>query len=283
MTHSAHNTHDTPTAHDRLPAPHPVLTKRRLGAQPSASVHDRLAIHAIGLLLLAILATWATEHSALDVAISQLFYQHGAWLITKGSEPYALVFYDLPKAALILFGVYLLGLLVLRYAQQRYMPAHAVCAVRGSYINPPPAPFFATRDIGYLLASIITVPSVIGLLKAATHVSCPNQLSVFGGAAPYLSLWQDIAMHSDAKCFPAAHASAGFGLLALAYLPRLRDYRAWILSAVLLLGWVMGVYKMMIGDHFFSHTLVSMLLSWALVCALAWVFYRRAPLAGNRC
>ena len=279
MTHSAHNTHETPTAHDHSHTPPPVLTKSRLGAQPSTSVHDRLAIHAIGLLLLAILATWATEHSAMDVAISQLFYQHGTWLITKGSEPYALVFYHLPKTALIFFGIYLLGVLIVRYAQKRYMPKRTVCAVRGDCLSPSPTPFLATRDIGYLLASIITVPSIIGLLKAATHVSCPNQLSIFGGAAQYLSLWQDIAMHSDAKCFPAAHASAGFGLLALAYLPRMRAYRTWILGVVLALGWVMGLYKMMIGDHFFSHTLVSMLLSWALVCILAWVFYRRAALA----
>ena len=38
----------------------------------------------------------------------------------------------------------------------------------------------------------------------------------------------------------------------------------------------MGLYKMLFGDHFFSHTLVSMLLSLTIACALANVFFKRA-------
>ena len=276
MPHFARHAHDQPT---NKASPPPVSRPMPLPYQP---LYDkRQLIQAAVLLLLSVIVTWLTEHSALDIAISRLFYQQGGWLITKGSEPYAFVFYHLPKGLLIAFGTYLLVLLVLRYAKQYTISTWAGQAMRGSTLKPLLLPWLSMRDMGYLLASIITVPSVIGLLKAATHVSCPYQLSVFGGTAPYLSLWQDITMHSDAKCFPAAHASAGFALFALAYLPRMRPYRGRVLGMVALLGWVMGLYKMMIGDHFFSHTLVSMLVSWAIVCVLAWVFYRRAPLMGR--
>ena len=36
----------------------------------------------------------------------------------------------------------------------------------------------------------------------------------------------------------------------------------------------MGLYKMLFGDHFFSHTLVSMLLSLTIACALATLFFK---------
>ena len=36
----------------------------------------------------------------------------------------------------------------------------------------------------------------------------------------------------------------------------------------------MGLYKMLFGDHFFSHTLVSMLLSLTIACALANLFFK---------
>ncbi len=44
----------------------------------------------------------------------------------------------------------------------------------------------------------------------------------------------------------------------------------------------MGLYKMMFGDHFFSHTLVSMLLSLTIACALASVFFKRAAIINER-
>jgi membrane-associated PAP2 superfamily phosphatase len=34
-------------------------------------------------------------------------------------------------------------------------------------------------------------------------------------------------------------------------------------------GWLMGTYKMLIGDHFLSHTIVTMLLAWLIICAIA--------------
>ena len=33
----------------------------------------------------------------------------------------------------------------------------------------------------------------------------------------------------------------------------------------LLVGWSMGLYKMFVGDHFLSHTIITMVLSWLII------------------
>ena len=104
---------------------------------------------------------------------------------------------------------------------------------------------------------------------------CPNHLYLFNGDLPYLSIWQNMLAKTDAKCFPAAHASAGFSLYGLAFLPTLQKHRYKIFVIVTVLGWTMGLYKMSFGDHFFSHTLVSMLLAWTLACATATIFFAK--------
>ncbi|HBY85604.1 MAG TPA: PAP2 family protein, partial [Colwellia sp.] len=39
-------------------------------------------------------------------------------------------------------------------------------------------------------------------------------------------------------------------------------------------GWVMGGYKMAIGDHFLSHTLTTMTLSWLIICLITAIVFR---------
>ncbi|MFZ3076277.1 MAG: PAP2 family lipid A phosphatase, partial [Psychrobacter glacincola] len=72
------------------------------------------------LLCLTIIATLTFEHSQFDVRISKLFYANGHWLIEKGAQPYAFIFYDFPKLLLILLGICLITLLIWRYWQRRY-------------------------------------------------------------------------------------------------------------------------------------------------------------------
>ncbi len=222
------------------------------------------------LLCLTIIAALIFEHSQFDIRISELFYTNGQWLIQKGAQPYAFIFYDGPKALLILSAIYLLTVLVIKYRQ----PANNTYIANGKcnkFIVP-----FSIREISYLLIILIVVPSTIALLKGVTHVSCPNHLTLFGGDLPYLNIWQNMLAKTDAKCFPAAHASAGFSLYGLAFLPTLHKYRYRVFEIVTILGWSMGLHKMLFGDHFFSHTLVSMLLSLTIASALASLFFRRA-------
>lgn len=221
------------------------------------------------LLCLTILATLVFEHSQLDIRISELFYSHGHWLLEKGAQPYAFIFYDLPKALLILLAVYLIAVLIIKYQQPLPDLASQHRSKFDKFLLPLPI-----REIGYLLLVLAIVPATIATLKGVTHVSCPNDLVIFGGELPYLNLWQNMVAATPAKCFPAAHASAGFSLYGLAFLPTLKKHCYQILKIVTLLGWSMGLYKMLFGDHFFSHTLVSMLLSLTIACALATLFFK---------
>ena len=231
------------------------------------------------LLCVTIMATLVFEHSQLDVRISELFYNNGHWLLEKGAQPYAFIFYDLPKALLILSAVYLIAVLIIKYRQSR-LNATAPNRYKLNLSKPShnkldkfmlPLPM---REIGYLLIILAMVPATIATLKGVTHVSCPNDLVIFNGDLPYLNLWQNIVAAMPARCFPAAHASAGFSLYGLAFLPTLRKHRYQIVISVTILGWTMGLYKMLFGDHFFSHTLVSMLLSLTIACALATLFFK---------
>lgn len=228
------------------------------------------------LLCLTIIATVAVEHSQLDVRISELFYVNGHWLLEKGAQPYAFIFYEAPKALLILFAIYLIAILIIKYRRpiDTSFPRNTDFSINSNRPNR----FFTSlspREISYLLIVIIVVPTAIATLKSVTHVSCPNHLILFGGDLPYLNLWQHIVAKTPAKCFPAAHASAGFSLYGLAFLPSLHQYRYKIFEGVTAAGWTMGLYKMLFGDHFFSHTLISMLLSLTIACALATVFFKK--------
>lgn len=225
------------------------------------------------LLCLTIIATLTFEHSQLDVRISELFYANGHWLLEKGAQPYAFIFYDFPKLLLILLGICLITTLTWRFWQSRNSNTKIATPF---FIKPIVA--LSSRELGYLLITLIMVPTTIALLKTFTHVSCPNHLTLFNGELPYLNLWQNIVAKTPAKCFPAAHASAGFSLYGLVFLPTLRRYRYQIFEIVTALGWTMGLYKMLFGDHFFSHTLVSMLLALTLASALAHIFFKRVVL-----
>lgn len=240
------------------------------------------------LLTLSILSILIFEHSQLDVVINEMFYTNGHWLLAKALQPYAFIFYDFPKALLIVFGVYLLMALMTQYYISNYRQSSTANNGMAKSIFARLIARFSSREIGYLLITLIAVPTIIASLKSVTHVSCPNQLYLFNGELPYLSIWQNILAKTDAQCFPAAHASAGFALYGFAYLPRLQQHKGKIIIIVSMLGWTMGLYKMLIGDHFFSHTLVSMLLSWTIACGIAMIFFakteanKRSNSQGNR-
>lgn len=222
-------------------------------------------------LTLAILATLVLEHSSLDVAVSQFFYQgNGEWLIDKGSKLPDWIFYTGIKRLLIVFEVYII-LAWLQRVLRLKKPTHKLSQPFKFF---QPLQRFSNRELGYLAGVMLLVPTVVATLKGITNVPCPNNLAMFGGKFDYLSLWQDILSHSGQKCFPAAHASSGFALYAWAFLPRLKNYRWHIAVGVTLLAWAMGLYKMAIGDHFLSHTVVSMLLGWAICSGMAWRCFR---------
>jgi len=71
------------------------------------------------------------------------------------------------------------------------------------------------------------------------------------------------------KCWPAGHASGGFALLSLFFLFKSRKNKKIAIITALSVGWAMGLYKMVIGDHFLSHTIITMMLAWLIVLIIA--------------
>ena len=79
-------------------------------------------------------------------------------------------------------------------------------------------------------------------------------------------------------CFPAGHASGGFALLGLIAVRSSRRWRNGVIALGLGLGWWMGLYQMLKGAHYPSHTTTTMLIAWMVV--LLWQrVLRIAPVA----
>lgn len=123
----------------------------------------------------------------------------------------------------------------------------------------------------------VTVPLFVGWLKETTGVTCPDQESLFGGVSPHTSIWRnaiDGAYYYKLHCWPAGHASGGFGLMAIRLLgPTGLDGWVWIVPGMTL-GWVTGLYQMARGQHFLSHTIVTMLIA-LLATSMAMIICRR--------
>ena len=99
-----------------------------------------------------------------------------------------------------------------------------------------------------------------------TDVYCPYELQQFGGQAVYQRI---LAMADPAnagltcgRCFPGGHASGGFALTMIFFCIPSRRWRWGALALALVYAWIMGLYQMLRGDHFLSHTLMSMVLAW---------------------
>lgn len=130
------------------------------------------------------------------------------------------------------------------------------------------------RPAAYLVLAIVLSTGIVGLLKSLTNVDCPVDLDAFGGRRPYVALFADRPDDlPHARCFPAAHASAGYSLLALYFLWRERRprYACYGLLAGIGTGLLFGIAQQARGAHFLSHDLWSAILVW-LCCLTLYVY-----------
>ena len=123
-----------------------------------------------------------------------------------------------------------------------------------------------------IVLSGIFVPVIVGGLKKVTNMPCPKNEIYYGGAYPSVKVWEPYPEKfqkcSKICCFPAGHASGGFALLSLFFLFKRRRNKIIAVGVALTVGWSMGLYKMMIGDHFLSHTVITMILAWLIILTL---------------
>ncbi len=205
------------------------------------------------LVILFILVTcfFLFELNPIDIHIQDIFYnfESKSWLLDKNEAIPKLVFYDGIKKVFIIFTVSLLVTLIFF--------RHKLIVTKYK------------KGLLIVLLSCIAVPLFIGFLKGITNVPCPKNIERYGGNYPYVTVltkypatFQQV---SKIRCYPAGHASGGFALMSLFFLFSTRNKKKIALISAISIGWVVGGYKMIIGDHFFSHTLVTMIISWLVI------------------
>jgi len=224
-------------------------------------------------LLLLIAVVLVFDRTSLDVWVQNYFYNASAvdkpplerWLVYKFDRSLEFWFHKSIKIAVAVFGgcVFMLalaGFRVKRLAAYRYRLMFLACAMG--------------------LVSLI-----VGGTKHITDTYCPNQTVLYGGDKPYVKVMErypaGYETRKKGRCFPAGHATAGFGLMALYFVFRSRRARITGLAFGLTLGWVLGAFQMVRGEHFLSHTLFTMIASW-LVILLTYFAFDKLGLARPR-
>ena len=208
-----------------------------------------LQIIITSIILICVIALF--QFSEIDIFIQSHFFNFETkkWLIDKNEPILKFLFYNGAKNSLLIFAIMILFSLIFFR--------------KNSLIKE-----YKKGLIIVLLAAAI-IPSVVGTLKAVTNTPCPNNINYFGGEYPDIKLFdsypKDFVQKSKIKCWPAGHASGGFALLGLFFLFKTEKNRKKTIVFALIIGWSMGLYKMLLGDHFLSHTIITMVLSWLII------------------
>lgn len=187
----------------------------------------------------------------LDIAISGLFFDGQGWPL-KNDFFFNVVLYKSSK--IIPIGVALASVYVL--------VKNLIANRRGLQ----PDSYWIYRPL-YILIAMLACVLVVWWLKASTGVYCPWSVSYFSGDhALREPTWSWV--FQDGRCWPSGHSGTGFCLLALFF--ALRDKYPQLarktLIAVLLLGTICSLTRIVQGAHFLSHTLATALIDW-IICA----------------
>jgi len=215
------------------------------------------------LVLLAVLAVagtvpfWLTD---LDLSLASVFYHPGSddpWY--QAQEPLWLLLYQL---APVLSGVVMIGAL-------------AVLAVCGVIPSLRKLRLYAV----FVIAVSVLGPGLLvnGIFKEHWGRPRPHQLTDFGGTKTYLPPLMP-GPSGEGKAFPCGHSSVGFALVAfvLIWLRRRPRLAAAALVATLAAGGMLGLGRMVAGDHFLSDVIWSAVMVYAVALAL-YYFVLRIP------
>lgn len=195
----------------------------------------------------------------LDIFFQDLFYiiAEKRWILGKGDPFLHFIFYDAIKRVLIVFSLCILCIILFFYKHRSF----------NKY----------SRGLIIVLLSMIFVPIIVAGLKAVTNTPCPKNLIYYDGNYPNVKVLDrypdEFKIESKIRCWPAGHASGGFALMSLIFLFNSRKNKILVVIFALIIGWAMGAYKILIGDHFLSHTIVTMLISWLIILIIAKCVY----------
>ena len=194
------------------------------------------------------------EFGSLDTTVQDHFYNFDAhrWWLEESDVVIRAIFYHGMKVSIIVLCVVCAVGCALSYRIGKLVPARRAMAI--------------------MALSIIFVPVVTGGIKQISNVYTPRQVERYGGQYPYMKAFapypDDFVQEKRGRGYPAAHASAGLALMGAYFAFRRRRWRIAGLVAGLVIGWLMGLYQTFAGQHYLSHTFVSMLLTWMIVLTI---------------
>jgi len=127
------------------------------------------------------------------------------------------------------------------------------------------------RPLLYLLLAVGLSTGMVALLKSMTQMDCPWGLQRYGGLRPFIGLFESRPeLLGRAACFPAGHASAGYGWVALYFFAlQVRPRWRWVaLATAVATGLAFGFSQQLRGAHFLSHDVWSLAVSWTVAVLL---------------
>ena len=208
-----------------------------------------------GLLLVLTLAVFET--TSLDLLVQDRLYDPvRGWCVDRDAPLPRLIFYDGPKVIVGVIGAFLFLCVAVPASKSAKFP-------------------FSRREAVFLIVCLGLIPLTAGTLKKTTGVFGPWKIARYGGEQPYRKLFEAIPHvpgRERGRGFPAAHCSGAFALMGLYFVGKTRTARWSGLALGLAAGWIVGVYQLLKGAHYLSHTIVTMLLAWLIVQLLARAF-----------
>ena len=196
------------------------------------------------------------EKTTIDLRVQDLFYDPvRGWAVDAQAPLSRMVFYQGPKWVLVVFVA---GL------------ALCIAAPEALAGRLPLTPLQA----GFVLTCIVVAPITAWFIKRHTGVLYPCYVQRYGGTEPYRTLLESIPRvpgRVRGRGFPAAHCSGAFALMSLYFV--MPGPLRWVgLALGLVAGWVVGLYQMLKGVHYLSHTIVTMFLVGTIILALSRAF-----------
>jgi len=201
------------------------------------------------------------EYTDIDLRVQDHCYdfQNRSWAVNRDEPVARMIFYTGAKGAAAVVGVACGLVCLLSLRLDRLRPYRQGCL--------------------RMTLSLIFVPLLIAGSKQFTNVYTPRQVQRYGGTNPYVKVLEkyppDFKPTKRAKGFPAGHATGGFAFMMLYFVFRKAPWKWLGLAAGVTAGWSMGIYQTLNGEHYLSHTIVTMLAAWIVILVIQGLVFPR--------